>query len=76
MYLFVKQYHLNISPLYNAEAKGITIQYTQRVYIYIASLCNTNILARIRCKYTKFFSITYIYAIFFLLTCINFDSII
>lgn len=36
----------------------------------------TRNLSRSRRKYTTFINITYIYAIFFLLTCINFDSII
>lgn len=53
-------------------------------YIYIASPTGTlyrftmltRNLSRSRRKYTTFINITYIYAIFFLLTCINFDSII
>lgn len=50
-------------------------------YRYIYSQPNgytmlTRNLSRSRRKYTTFINITYIYAIFFLLTCINFDSII
>lgn len=50
-------------------------------YRYIYSQPNgytmlTRNLSRSRRKYTTFINIIYIYAIFFLLTCINFDSII
>lgn len=50
-------------------------------YRYIYSQPNgytmlTRNLSRSRRKYTTFINITYIYAIFFLLTYINFDSII
>lgn len=51
-------------------------------YRYIYSSPNgytimlTRDLSRSRLKYTTFINTTNIYAIFFLLTCINFDSII
>lgn len=50
-------------------------------YRYIYSQPNgytmlTRDLSRSRRKYTTFINITYICYIFFLLTCINFDSII
>lgn len=50
-------------------------------YRYIYSSPNgftmlTRDLSRSRRKYTTFINTTNIYAIFFLLTCINFDSII
>lgn len=49
-------------------------------YIYSSTLysftMSTRALSRSRRKYTTFINTTNIYAIFFLLTCINFDSII
>lgn len=43
------------------------------IYRFIMLTCG---LSRSRRKYTTFINTTNIYAIFFLLTCINFDSII
>lgn len=46
---------------------------TGTLYRFIMLTCD---LSRSRRKYTTFIVTTNIYAIFFLLTCINFDSII
>lgn len=43
---------------------------------YIGSSCQLWAIALTHCKYTTFVNTTNIYTIFFLLTCINFDSII
>lgn len=48
----------------------IFINSPQRDYMGLCAIALTH------CKYTKYINTTYIYAIFFLLTCINFDSII
>lgn len=47
----------------------------QRVH-YIGPSCQLCAIALTHCKYTTFVNTTNIYAIFFLLNCINFDSII
>lgn len=43
---------------------------------YIGSSCQLCVIALTHCKYTTFINTINIYDIFFLLTCINFDSII
>lgn len=42
----------------------------------IGSSCQLCAIALTHCKYTTFINTTNIYTIFFLLTCVNFDSII